>query len=134
MHRRCDNTCATRRAFTLFELSLILGLLVIMAALAWPSIQHAYEGIRLKKTAEQVMAAFGHARVMAMSTGVTQAFRFQPGTGQYTLMAMADDSGGVNSDASGAASAMAGSTAHPNSSTSSSSSSTAGDGGNPSAA
>jgi hypothetical protein len=55
------------------------------------------------------MAAFGHARVQAMSTGVTQAFRFQQGTGQYTMMTMQDDSQGVDSDASGATSGMAGS-------------------------
>ncbi len=44
-----------------------------------------------------------------MSTGVTQAFRFQPGTGQYTMMSLQDDSQGVDSDASGATSAMVGS-------------------------
>ncbi len=32
------------------------------------------------------MAAFGRARVQAMTTGVIQAFRFQPGTGQYSVM------------------------------------------------
>jgi Tfp pilus assembly protein FimT len=104
---------------------LVLGLIVMVGAFAWPSIQHAYEGIRLKKTAEQVMAAFGHARVQAMATGVTQTFRFQPGTGQYTVMAMLDDSQGVDSDASGASSAMAGSTAHNSSSASSTTSTSA---------
>ena len=112
MRRRSDSPRRFRQAFTLLELMLVLGLLVAVMALAWPAIQHAYQGIRLKKTADQVVAAFGHARVLAMSTGVTQVFRFQPGTGQYTKMAMGDDSQGVDSDASGAASAMVGSTAH----------------------
>jgi hypothetical protein len=59
-----------------------------------------------------------------MSTGVTQTFRFQAGTGQYTMMAMQDDSAGVDSDASGAASAMAGSTAKGGSSSDTSSTTT----------
>jgi len=111
MRRRLKNSRRLRSGFTLFELMLALGLFVMVGAIAWPAIQRSYEGIRLKKTAEQVMAAFGHARVLAMSTGVTQTFRFQAGTGQYTMMAMQDDSAGVDSDASGAASALAGSTA-----------------------
>ena len=126
MRSHFANLRPARHAFTLLEMMLVLGLLVMVGALAWPSLQRAYDGIRLKKTAEQVMAAFGHARVQAMSTGVAQAFRFQPGTGQYTLMAMADDSGGVDSDASGAASAMAGSTARTSAPSSDSTSSSAG--------
>src|SRR5262249_20225477 len=66
-----------------------------------------------------VMAAFGRARVQAMSTGVAQAFRFQPGTGQYTVMATVDASQGVDSDASGMTSAMAGPTLHNTTPTSS---------------
>jgi Tfp pilus assembly protein FimT len=109
MRRRLKNSRQLRSGFTLFELLLVLGLLIIIGAVAWPSIQRSYDGIRLKKTGDQVMAAFGHARVQAMSTGVTQAFRFQQGTGQYTMMTMQDDSQGVDSDASGATSGMAGS-------------------------
>jgi Tfp pilus assembly protein FimT len=134
MRCRLKNSRQLRSGFTLFELMLVLGLLVMIGAIAWPTIQRSYEGIRLKKTAEQVMAAFGHARVLAMSTGVTQTFRFQAGTGQYTMMAMQDDSAGVDSDASGAASAMAGSTAKGGSSSSDASSATTDPNANSSAA
>jgi Tfp pilus assembly protein FimT len=65
---------------------------VIIGAMTWPSIQHAYEGIRLKKAAEQVLAAFGHARVQAMSKGLPQVFRFEQGTNHYTIEAVVDDS------------------------------------------
>jgi prepilin-type N-terminal cleavage/methylation domain-containing protein len=126
MRRRFDPSRNFRQGFTLLELMLVLGLLVMVGAIAWPSIQKAYEGIRLKKTAEQVMAAFGHARVLAMSTGVSQVFRFEPGSGQYTMMAMPDDSAGVDSDASGATSATAGS-ASPGTSSSPGTSTTATD-------
>jgi Tfp pilus assembly protein FimT len=134
MRRRLKKSPRLRSGFTLFELMLALGLFVMIGAIAWPAIQRSYEGIRLKKTAEQVLAAFGHARVLAMSTGVTQTFRFQAGTGQYTMMAMQDDSAGVDSDASGAASAMAGSTATGGSSSSDTSSATTDPNANSSAA
>ncbi len=63
MRRRLKNSRQLRCGFTLFELLVVLGLLITVGALAWPSIQRSYDGIRLKKTADQVMAAFGHARV-----------------------------------------------------------------------
>jgi prepilin-type N-terminal cleavage/methylation domain-containing protein len=124
MRRRFDPSRNFRQGFTLLELMLVLGLLVMVGAIAWPSIQKAYEGIRLKKTAEQVMAAFGHARVLAMTTGVTQAFRFEPGTGQYTMTSVQDDSAAVDADASGSASAAAGTSSSGTSSSTDSSSAT----------
>jgi Tfp pilus assembly protein FimT len=90
--RAIDRRASVRGGFTMVELLLVLGIVVIIGAMSWPSIQHAYEGIRLKKAAEQVLAAFGHARVQAMSKGLPQVFRFEQGTNRYTIEAVADDS------------------------------------------
>jgi prepilin-type N-terminal cleavage/methylation domain-containing protein len=68
-----------RRAFTLLELLLVLALMVVIAAIAWPSIKGPFESQRLSRSAEQVRAEFGKLRVRSMRTGQIHVFRFQPG-------------------------------------------------------
>jgi prepilin-type N-terminal cleavage/methylation domain-containing protein len=87
-----------RSGFTLVELMLVLAVLAAFAAMAWPAVSRAYESVRLKKVAEQVQAAFAHARVQAMTSGVSQVFRFEPGTNQYTIGVLQDDTAAVESD------------------------------------
>src|SRR5262245_50934499 len=83
---------SSRRAFTLLEVMLVMGILVAVAAIAWPSITRAYESVRLRKAADQVQAGLARARVEAMSSGVTQVFRFEPNSPRYTITPYQDDS------------------------------------------
>lgn len=71
---------------------LVMGILVAVAAVAWPSITRAYESVRLRKAADQVQAGLARARVEAMSSGVTQVFRFEPNSPRYTITPYQDDS------------------------------------------
>jgi len=71
---------------------LVMGILVALAAVAWPSITRAYESVRLRKAADQVQAGLARARVEAMSSGVTQVFRFEPNSPRYTITPYQDDS------------------------------------------
>ncbi|HTQ38114.1 MAG TPA: prepilin-type N-terminal cleavage/methylation domain-containing protein [Pirellulales bacterium] len=87
-----------RSGFTLVELMLVLAVLAVFAAMAWPSIHRAYESVLLKDAAQQVQAAFGHARVQAMTSGVSQVFHFEQGTSQYTISALQDDTAATESD------------------------------------
>jgi Tfp pilus assembly protein FimT len=99
-----------RRAFTLFEISLVLAILVVVGVVAWPSVQHAYESNYLKSAATDVQAAFGRARVQAMSSGIAQAFHFEPNAGQYTISSLKDDNSAIEANtASGNATATTGS-------------------------
>src|SRR5438477_11987220 len=91
----------SRRGFTMMELLLALAIVIVVCAITWTATIHAYDGIRLKRAGEQVMTAFGHARVVAMSKGLTQVFRCQPNTPRYTLDALPDDSDPTAGDGSG---------------------------------
>ena len=59
----------------MLEITLVLALMVVMAAIAWPSMRTAFETRRLKTAAEQLRADFGAARVEAMTSGLIQALR-----------------------------------------------------------
>lgn len=104
---------AHRRGFTMMELLLVLFVLVVVGALGWTSVQHGYDTFRLKRAGDQVVTAFGHARVQAMSKGLTQVFRCEPNTPRYTIDVLPDettppDTGSATD--SGSSSASGGST------------------------
>jgi prepilin-type N-terminal cleavage/methylation domain-containing protein len=93
-----------RPAFTLVELMLVLAIICVIAAMSWPSLKRTFEFARLKNAAEQVQAAFGHARVDAMNKGVPQVFHFEPGTPQYSVDVWQDDQTSTEGDADSSAS------------------------------
>lgn len=67
-----------RQAFTLLEILLTLGLLVIMAAMAWTVLEEPFSGVRLRKAAERIGAEWRTARVEAMDSGEIYVFRYAP--------------------------------------------------------
>jgi Tfp pilus assembly protein FimT len=87
---------------------LVMSILVTVAALAWPQIHRAYETVRLRKAADQVQAGLARARVEAMSSGLTQVFRFEPNSPRYTITAYQDDSVSSSLDTSADASSSGG--------------------------
>jgi prepilin-type N-terminal cleavage/methylation domain-containing protein len=98
-HRASPYRSIRRPAFTLVELMLVLMILCVIAAMAWPVLKRTFEFARLKSAAEQVQAAFGHARVDAMNKGVPQVFHFEPGTPQYSIDVWQDDLASTEGDA-----------------------------------
>src|SRR5262245_48608432 len=99
MSRHRHRSLSSRRAFTLLEVMLVMGILVAVAAIAWPTITRSYESVRLRKAADQVQAGLSHARVEAMSSGVSQVFRFEPNSPRYTITPNQDDSVSLDSTA-----------------------------------
>ena len=80
------------RGYTLLELLLVLAIVVAVAALVLPTLFSSLESQKLRKSGDQLRAAFGRARVAAMKSGRIQLFRFEPGTGRYITEAWyADD-------------------------------------------
>jgi len=63
-----------RRAFTLFEMMLVMAVIVLLAALAYPSIESSYGYFRVQAAADTVRGAWGDARTRAMEEG--RAYRF----------------------------------------------------------
>jgi prepilin-type N-terminal cleavage/methylation domain-containing protein len=74
-----------RRAFTLLEVMLTMCLLVILAAMAWPSLQKPFAGMRLRKAADQIRAEWTTARVEAMNSGQTYLFRYAPNEDRFRV-------------------------------------------------
>ena len=58
---------------------------MILAAVAWPSLDRSLEAHRLRKAGDMVRTQWCRARVQAMRGGATYAFRYLPGQDRYTL-------------------------------------------------
>jgi Tfp pilus assembly protein FimT len=64
---------------------LVMGLLVIVAALAYPSVTGPLDNSRLRHSADGVRASWARARTKAMESGRTYTFRCQPASGSYVI-------------------------------------------------
>jgi hypothetical protein len=58
----------------LVELLLVLAILALIAATAWPSLERSLADQRLRDSADMVRAEWQHARAKAMSSGVAYQF------------------------------------------------------------
>lgn len=76
---------------TLVEVLLTLALLVVLSAMAWPTLNRPWASQRLRRAADQVRADWTRARVKAMSTGQTHIFRYAPEEGRYEIRASGDE-------------------------------------------
>jgi type II secretory pathway pseudopilin PulG len=72
-----------RRAFTLFEVLLVLILLVVIGSLIMPLFEGAFTSVRLRRATDQLLASWSETRVRAIETGQIQQFRYQPEAGTY---------------------------------------------------
>jgi Tfp pilus assembly protein FimT len=79
--RRCDRP----RGFTLVEVMLTFCLLVIIAGLSWPVMKSAFSNQRLRKAADKIRTEWCAARVEAMDSGRTYAFRYFPDEGRFRV-------------------------------------------------
>ena len=77
--------CISRGGFTLLEVLLVLGLLVVLASVVYPALERPFASERLRKGADQIRAEWTRARVRAMTSGVPQVFRYQLESGTFRL-------------------------------------------------
>jgi uncharacterized membrane protein YgcG len=66
------------RAFTLLEISLVVGLLVIITGFSWPYLQNHIMGRQLPESAEQFRSLLHMSRATAMLDGKRFRIRFEP--------------------------------------------------------
>ena len=71
---------------TLLELMLVLGLLVMIGAMAMPAFQVPFEYHRLRQGGEVVRVEWNKARIKAMKTGQIQMFRYTANAHDYQVM------------------------------------------------
>jgi prepilin-type N-terminal cleavage/methylation domain-containing protein len=74
-----------RRGFTLLEVSLVLAVIVLLAAMAWPSIEAMYDGVRLSAAADQIRARWADARTQAIEEGRPYRFGIIMDEGRFRI-------------------------------------------------
>jgi prepilin-type N-terminal cleavage/methylation domain-containing protein len=74
-----------RRAYTLFELLLVLVLLVLLAAIAYPTLDGALATFRMTEAADMVRACWADARAHAMNEGQAYRFAVVSGKGNFRV-------------------------------------------------
>lgn len=74
-----------RTAFTLLELLLVLGIIVLMAGLSWPAMRSSMAKSRLRDSAQQLRVELARARLQAMENGVPLEFRYRAGEGRFRI-------------------------------------------------
>ena len=76
---------APRAGFTLSEMLVVLGVLVVVTALAQPAIRATLSENRLRSAAKQVRVELVKARLKAVQSGVAQRFRYQVGKNVFEV-------------------------------------------------
>ena len=94
-------TSSRRNAFTLFEVILVLIILVVMATIAFPTLDSMIYSRRLLQSTERLQNELHEARVEAMRTGQVQVFRATINGNSYSIGPWL--SGNEDSDASAGA-------------------------------
>src|SRR3954465_12191015 len=74
-----------RRGFTILETMLVLSLIVVVAAIAIPSIDSMYSGVKLTSAADAVRSQWAEARARAAEDGVAYRFSVVPQTGKFKV-------------------------------------------------
>jgi prepilin-type N-terminal cleavage/methylation domain-containing protein len=80
MHRgtlRTANWRTLRRGLTLIEIILVLAILVVIGAIAIPTLQGSFTRASLHSSGDLLRGAFAKARLSAMQSGDTHAFRYE---------------------------------------------------------
>jgi prepilin-type N-terminal cleavage/methylation domain-containing protein len=104
-----SNSSAPRRGFTLSEMLVVLGILVVITAVAQPAIRATLSDNRLRSAAKQVRVELAKARLKAVQSGVAQRFRYQVGKNRFEVAPLT--AGHENDAPRGAAGRALGSTA-----------------------
>jgi len=108
--RRSRVNGSRRRAVTLIEILLVLTILVLVAASAWPSLERSMADQRLRDAADMVRAEWQHARAEAMSSGVAYQFCYTPEDRTYWIEPCEDLAGSADGSTSIAAGGSSGTT------------------------
>src|SRR5262249_49787660 len=88
-----------RSAFTLIELILVLALIVMLMAWAYPSLDAYLTEARLKAGADHLRARFAEARSHAILENQPYVFAVKPGESSYRLAPdSSDGADGMNGD------------------------------------
>lgn len=75
-----------RAAFTLFEMLIVLGLLLVIVSVVWPAVMRISASNRLKQNMQEVNSAFAAARIRAIEDGVNYQVFLELGGNHYLVV------------------------------------------------
>jgi prepilin-type N-terminal cleavage/methylation domain-containing protein len=84
-----------RRGFTLSEMLVVLGILVVITAVAQPAIRATLSDNRLRSAGRQVRIELAKARLKAVQSGVAQRFRYQLGKNRFEVVPLSAHEAGT---------------------------------------
>jgi len=74
-----------RPAYTLLELMLVLAIMALLAALAYPSLDSMYNDFKVASAADKIQAAMAMGRLQAINEGRPYRLGVVPGKGNYRV-------------------------------------------------
>lgn len=85
-----------RRGYTLLELLIVVAVVAVVVGVSWPALQRPAEKSKLRAAARQLRIALARTRLEAIRSGTAQEFRYQPGSGAFTVSprATSEEGGG----------------------------------------
>ncbi|TMQ33677.1 MAG: prepilin-type N-terminal cleavage/methylation domain-containing protein [Planctomycetota bacterium] len=75
----------SRQGYTLFEVVLVLALLVLLAAITYPSLDAMYGDSKVTAAGDMVRGAWAEAQARAMDEGRAYRFAVIPNQGNYRV-------------------------------------------------
>ena len=79
-----------RPGVTLIEMLLVVAILIVLSAIAYPTLAAMYGDVKVKAAADDVRGAWTEARAHAIEDGRPYRFSVQPGTGRFKVAPDAD--------------------------------------------
>lgn len=90
-----------RAAFTMIEVLLVLGVIVVIIAVAWPNVIRLTQQQRLIEAGDTVRSLAASARAHAIDSGLVYQFRYEPGGRRFVVLPFEREFESVNSNSSG---------------------------------
>jgi prepilin-type N-terminal cleavage/methylation domain-containing protein len=94
-----------RTGLTLLEILLALGVIAILATLAWPSVMRLHGEQQIVDSAEKVRALVATARVHAIESGLAYQFRYEIGGNHFLVIPFEKEFEGIDTRTQGAGTA-----------------------------
>jgi prepilin-type N-terminal cleavage/methylation domain-containing protein len=91
------------RGFTLLELMIVLAILSVLIAVAWPSLRRPVLRSAVQQAARQLVKDLARARMAAIDSGQVMRFRFEPAGSRYEVdpAALSTESDSATRDSTG---------------------------------
>ncbi|MBX7102481.1 MAG: hypothetical protein K1X57_00265 [Gemmataceae bacterium] len=74
-----------RGGFTILELSLVLAVIIVIAAISVPNIDAMYSDVKLSAAADLVRSRWAEARARAVEDGIPYRFAVTPNSGSFRV-------------------------------------------------